>query len=87
MVVFIHVIEHVPDPLETLRSIYRVLKPGGHLVIETPRYDSLMFKLLGIGSAASAATDISISSRPTACASSTKRPASNIAKFVMSAAR
>lgn len=46
VVVFIHVIEHVPDPLGTLRSIYRVLKPGGHLVIETPRYDSLMFKLL-----------------------------------------
>jgi SAM-dependent methyltransferase len=46
VVVFIHVIEHVPDPLETLRSIYRVLRPGGHLVIETPRYDSLMFKLL-----------------------------------------
>jgi SAM-dependent methyltransferase len=46
VVVFIHVIEHLPDPLATLRSIYRVLKPGGHLVIETPRYDSLMFKLL-----------------------------------------
>jgi SAM-dependent methyltransferase len=47
VVVFIHVIEHVPDPFETLRSIHRVLKPGGCLVIETPRYDSLMFKLLG----------------------------------------
>ena len=47
VVVFLHVIEHVPDPLETLRSIYRVLKPGGHLVMETPRYDSLMFRLLG----------------------------------------
>lgn len=45
--VFLHVIEHVPDPLGTLRSIHRVLKPGGHLVIETPRYDSLMFRLLG----------------------------------------
>ncbi len=47
VVVFLHVIEHVPDPLGTLRSIYRVLKPGGHLVIETPRYDSLMFRLFG----------------------------------------
>jgi SAM-dependent methyltransferase len=46
VVVIIHVIEHVPDPLHTLEEIFRVLKPGGSLVIETPRYDSLMFKLL-----------------------------------------
>lgn len=46
VVVFLHVIEHVPDPLNTLRAIHRLLKPGGHLVIETPRYDSLMFRLL-----------------------------------------
>lgn len=45
--VFLHVIEHVPDPFQTLRAIYRTQKPGGHLVIETPRYDSLMFRLLG----------------------------------------
>src|SRR3954447_24429303 len=47
VVVFLHVIEHVPDPLATLQTIFRVLKPGGHLVLETPRYDSLMFKLFG----------------------------------------
>jgi 2-polyprenyl-3-methyl-5-hydroxy-6-metoxy-1,4-benzoquinol methylase len=46
VVVMLHVIEHVPDPLGTLREIYRVLKPGGTLVLETPRYDSLTFKLL-----------------------------------------
>jgi len=40
------VIEHVPDPLGTLKEIYRVLKPGGTLILETPRYDSLAFKLL-----------------------------------------
>ncbi len=47
VVVFLHVIEHVPDPLGTLQGIYRALKPGGHLVIETPRFDSLMFRLFG----------------------------------------
>jgi SAM-dependent methyltransferase len=46
VVVMLHVIEHVPDPLHTLEEIFRVLKPGGSLVIETPRYDSLMFRLL-----------------------------------------
>ena len=45
--VMLHVIEHVPDPLGTLREIHRVLKPGGTLVLETPRYDTLMFRLLG----------------------------------------
>ncbi|MGB8261720.1 MAG: class I SAM-dependent methyltransferase [Terracidiphilus sp.] len=47
VVIMNHVIEHLPDPLGTLRLIRRVLKPGGHLVIETPRYDTLTFKLLG----------------------------------------
>ena len=47
VVIMLHVIEHVPDPVGTLREIYRVLKPGGHLILETPRYDTLMFKLLG----------------------------------------
>lgn len=36
-----HVIEHVPDPLNLLRSIYRLLKPGGSLWLETPNLASL----------------------------------------------
>jgi SAM-dependent methyltransferase len=47
IVVMLHVIEHIPDPVGTLREIFRVLKPGGHLVLETPRYDTLMFRMLG----------------------------------------
>jgi len=46
VIVMLHVIEHVPDPLGSLREIHRVLKPGGTLILETPRYDSLMFKLM-----------------------------------------
>lgn len=46
-VVMLHVIEHMPDPAGSLREIRRVLKPGGALALETPRFDSLMFKLLG----------------------------------------
>ncbi len=42
-----HVIEHLDNPMRTLHAVNRVLKPNGHLIIETPRYDSLMFKLLG----------------------------------------
>ena len=47
VVIMLHVIEHVPDPLASLREVRRVLKPGGHVVIETPRYDTVMFKLMG----------------------------------------
>ncbi|TCM78960.1 class I SAM-dependent methyltransferase [Rhodovulum steppense] len=46
VVVMLHVIEHVPDPIATLREIHRILKPGGHAVIETPRYDTFMFKVM-----------------------------------------
>lgn len=46
-VVMLHVIEHMPDPSENLVDIHRVLRPGGILVVETPRFDSLVFKLLG----------------------------------------
>jgi SAM-dependent methyltransferase len=36
-----HVIEHLPDPLGTLKKISRLLKEDGILIIECPNFDSL----------------------------------------------
>jgi 2-polyprenyl-3-methyl-5-hydroxy-6-metoxy-1,4-benzoquinol methylase len=47
VVVLLHVIEHLDDPKAELKEICRLLKPGGRFIVETPRYDSLMFKMLG----------------------------------------
>ncbi len=37
-VVMFDVIEHLPNPLASLRALARVLAPGGHLVISTPAW-------------------------------------------------
>lgn len=46
-VVLLHVIEHMPDPAANIREIRRLLRPGGVFVVETPRFNSLLFKILG----------------------------------------
>jgi 2-polyprenyl-3-methyl-5-hydroxy-6-metoxy-1,4-benzoquinol methylase len=46
-VVMLHVIEHIPDPAANVAEVRRLLRPGGMLAVETPRFDSLLFKILG----------------------------------------
>jgi len=42
-----HFLEHDYDPCRSLRTARRVLKPGGHLIVEVPKLDSLTFRLFG----------------------------------------
>jgi 2-polyprenyl-3-methyl-5-hydroxy-6-metoxy-1,4-benzoquinol methylase len=42
-----HVIEHVPDPEETLRRAHMLLRPGGRLHVATPNFESPTERLLG----------------------------------------
>jgi len=41
-VIMWHVVEHLPSPKSTLKEIYRILKPGGHVFIYCPNADSYM---------------------------------------------
>lgn len=50
-----HSLEHLPDPLETLRKIYSLLKQDGIVVIEVPNFGgfgSLIFRARWVGIAA-----------------------------------
>lgn len=46
-VVMLDVIEHLPDPFETLRLCNKILKPGGVILITTGDFDALIARLTG----------------------------------------
>jgi len=45
LITYMHVLEHMKDPVGAIRVADRFLKPGGLLAIEVPNIDSLGFKL------------------------------------------
>lgn len=46
-IVIWHVLEHLADPAETIREAWRLLKPGGRLIVSVPNYGSLQARLAG----------------------------------------
>lgn len=42
-----HVLEHVPDPVEALRRVARLLRPGGLLLLGVPNIDSIEACIFG----------------------------------------
>ena len=46
-ITMLDVIEHLPDPLNTMKECGRILKKGGVLVVRTPAVDSIYRHLLG----------------------------------------
>lgn len=42
-----HSLEHMEQPVDALRRVWRLLVPGGLLMLETPNWDSLQHKLWG----------------------------------------
>lgn len=46
-ITMVEVIEHLPNPMDTLRYCYKALKPGGVIVIQTGNIDGLYSRMKG----------------------------------------
>lgn len=49
LVILWHVLEHLPDPAETLSEVHRILRPGGNVVIAVPNFSSWQARWAGPG--------------------------------------
>jgi SAM-dependent methyltransferase len=47
LIVLWHVLEHLDDPSQTLRTLNSLMKPGGWLLVEVPNYSSYQARLSG----------------------------------------
>ncbi len=47
LVILWHVLEHLPDPAETLAEVRRILRPGGDVVIAIPNFSSWQARWAG----------------------------------------
>lgn len=47
VVFMIHVLEHTPSPIRAIENAVNLLRPGGHLVVETPNNRALGCRLSG----------------------------------------
>lgn len=42
-----HSFEHIPNPVEVLSEVHRIVKPGGKIFIGVPNIDSLPYRMFG----------------------------------------
>lgn len=47
VITLFHVIEHFRSPSRAMAKVRSLLKPGGLVIVETPRIDTIWFRLLG----------------------------------------
>ena len=49
VVTMYHVLEHIPHPVEVMKGMKDILRPGGYIVIEVPNMGGLNARLMGRG--------------------------------------
>src|SRR5262249_53146515 len=47
VVVMSHILEHLPDPMATLKQLRAIMNPGGLLYVAVPDMQSLQFRVFG----------------------------------------